>query len=485
MSFCSFADGAAMLDATPIENLFLMEYMFDAPEQALKVYLYARMLALHPELGGSAADLGKVLRMTEEEVLQAFGYWERRELMERVSDQPPCYRLKPLRGQTGGATALDQEIYANRDFNNRLQKLFGNVLIGQHELNKAADWVELLHLDKDAVVRLVAFGIETSVRDKPKPPSVFKRMDALAEEWSRQGIRTLADVERAIAEEKWLTTTKAVMKKLGMKRTPTDPELALVKRWTEEWGFSREAILSACDDTVAGRNPSFKYLDTILDARRGDGDGRYRALCEVLRELNPQSAQPTPDQQARYAALLQEGFDPALIRLAAIQCHRANKYRFDDLEWRLHVWRQDGVSTPEEAEQYMREMGALSRQLRGVFQAAGFVDRRPGYSDLQAYRRWRDVYPEELIRFAAECSRNAGGSMAYMEKLLTGWAESGATTLEAAKAQHAARRPAASAEAGRPANLALDYAQREYKEEDFGDDFYFDYEKMFGKEEKP
>ena len=55
------------------------------------------------------------------------------------------------------------------------------------------------------------------------------------------------------------------------------------------------------------------------------------------------------------------------------------------------------------------------------------------------------------------------------------------TTVEAARDQHAARRLTAAP----AANPALDYEQREYKEEDFGDDFYFDYEKMFGKEEKP
>ena len=55
MAFFSFAEGSAMFDTTPIENLFLMEYLSTAPEACLRVYLYARMLALHPELGGDMA----------------------------------------------------------------------------------------------------------------------------------------------------------------------------------------------------------------------------------------------------------------------------------------------------------------------------------------------------------------------------------------------------------------------------------------------
>lgn len=478
MSFCSFADGAAMFDATPIENLFLTEYMYDAPEQALKVYLYARMLALHPELGGGTADMAVALRMTEDEVISAFGYWERRALVRGVSANPPAWQFLPVRAQEAGAgSALDQEIYANRDFNNSMQKLFGNNLIGQHELSKASDWVNILRFDKDAVVRLLEYGIQTSRVRNPKPSSVFKRMDALAEEWSKRGIHTLEQVERAAVAEKWLGIARDVLKKLGMKREPSDPELEMARRWVDEWGFDKKQILDACEVTTNARNPSFNYLDSILASRRGGDPGEYRDLVAVLKELNPKSAQPTPDQEERYHALRQQGIDPELIRLAAIQCHQANKYRFDDLEWRLKVWQDDGVTTPGEAEAFMKRMGALKKQLREVLQAAG-SERSPSYDDIKAYERWKDAWPDDLIAFAAECSRGAGGSMAYMDKLLTRWGEAGITTVEAARAQHAAWKAAQGKEA--PANPALNYEQREYRDEDFGDDFYFDYEKFYG-----
>ena len=483
MAFCSFADGAAMFDATPIENLFLLEYMFDAPEQALKVYLYARMLALHPELGGSDSDMAKALRMTEDEVAQAFDYWERRELIERISDQPRSYRFLPQRGSSSGSNLLDQEIYANREFNNRLQKLFEKSLIGQHELNKAADWVNVLHFDKDAVVRLVEYGIETSRVKSPKPQSVFKRLGPWVEELSRQDVHTLAQVEAAIAaESEAMKVAREALRKLGMPRQPSEAELQMVKQWMDDWGYDREAILNACADTVSARNPGMKYLGSILESRRSAESAHYEALTEVLKELNPANPRPSPDQLDRYAALLEEGFAPELIRLAAIHCHRANKDRFDDLEWRLHIWQKDGVSTPEEAEAYMRQMGALSRQLRGLFQIAGFEDRRPGYGALDTYRRWKDAYPGELIEFAAECAKGAGGSMAYMDKLLEGWSQEGVTTVETARARHAAHKAAHAPAAA--ANPALDYAQREYRDEDFDDGFFVDLNK-YAQEEQP
>lgn len=479
MAFCTFSDGAAMFDATPIENLFLMEYMYDTPEQALKVYLYARMLALHPELGGSASDMALALHMSEDEVAEAFLYWERRGLVQGVGGNPPAYRILQLRSQTqssGGSDVLDREIYANRDFNNRLQKLFGNHLIGRHELTKAAEWVNTLHYERDAAVRLAEYGIMTSRVKSPKPPSVFARMDRVAEEWSRQGVRTLQDVERAISREKTLTVARDALKKLGMSRQPSDPELDMVRRWTDEWGFTREQILAACEDTVSARNPTFKYLDSILENRRGEVPDHYEAVARLLKELNPQNARPAPDDLKRYAALLAAGFSPELILLAAVQCHRANKYRFEDLEWRLDVWRGDGVTTPEEAEAYMRRMAALSRELRELFRAGGAEDRRPKYGEIELYRRWKALYPADLIAFAAECAKHTGASVNYMDKLLSQWAEAGITTVDAARAEHAAHR-AAAPEKEKPANPALDYTQREYKDEDFGDDFFVDLSK--------
>lgn len=475
MSFCTFADGAAMFDVTPIENLFLVEHMYDAPAPALKVYLYARMLALHPEMGGSLSDMAMALRMDEKEVEDAFDYWERRALVMRVKDNPPTYAFQSLRNSApSSGSALEQEMYANRDFNNSLRKLFGDQFIGVHELRKAADWIEILKIEPAAVLRLVEYGIQTSRVEHPKPPSVFRRMSDKAEAWSAKGIHTLEGVERAIAEETGEgRLTREVLRKLGIQRAPSDPELAMVRKWLKDWRLSEETILLACEETTAARNPTVKYVDAILDERRAEGEAVFGELRDILKELNPQNSLPTPDAIRRYEALKARDFSPELIRQAAIQCHRANKYRFDDLEWRLNIWREEGIDTAEAAEAWMRQITALSRQLRQLYRAAGYDDRRPGYRDITAYRAWRDKYPEDLIRFAAECSRNAGGSMAYMEKLLTAWAEQGVATVEAAKAQREAFKATAAQGEAKP-NPALDYAQREYKDEDFGEDFFVD-----------
>jgi hypothetical protein len=130
MSFCSFSENAGMFDVTPIENLFLLEYLPTAPEDFLKVYLYARMLCLHPELGESMDELARALNMDEDKVFDAMTYWERQGLVRRLTDRPPTYAILPvLQGVGVFGSSMESDYYEYRDFNANLQAIFGSELL--------------------------------------------------------------------------------------------------------------------------------------------------------------------------------------------------------------------------------------------------------------------------------------------------------------------------------------------------------------------
>ena len=144
MPFCSFAQSAAMFDVTPVENLFLLEYLPTAPDGFLRVYLYARMLSLHPELGGGLEEMAAALNMTADAVYNAMTYWERQGLVCRMTDQPPTYQLLSMRSERA-SDPMDADYYAYRDFNARLQALLGGGnLIGPKQYGLAYDWLTIL-----------------------------------------------------------------------------------------------------------------------------------------------------------------------------------------------------------------------------------------------------------------------------------------------------------------------------------------------------
>ena len=484
MAFFSFAEGSAMFDSTPIENLFLMDYLPVAPEGFLRVYLYARMLALHPELGGDLSETARALHMEEEAVFDAFSYWERQGLVRRVTDRPPTYELLPVRGDGAAVGALERDYYTYRDFNAELQALFGARVIEAHEHRIADDWLNVLGYDQDAALRLVKYGLETSRNpDRVRPASVFKRMDKLAVAWADRGCRTAEDVERAIAQEENIyPVAQAVLKRFSLSRQPTLDELDCVKRWVNDWHFAQEDVLDACGETVKSSKPSFAYLDAILKSRFEKSDAFFGELKEVLRELDNPQAQPTPDQLRRYAALRAAGFEADTVRLAAIQCHRKKKTRFEDVEWMLKEWAARGLYTRAAAEAYIDRMQRKVARVRALLELSG-LERRPTMNDLTLYDGWQALHGEDVIEYAAQCARGMQMPVKYMEKLLAAWHEAGVRSVEEAKAQHEAARiaPMPAAGSGKPgANPALDYAQREYKDEDYGDDFFFDVVKAYG-----
>ena len=476
MSFFSFAEGAGMFDSTPIENLFLMEYLPAAPEGFLRVYLYARMLALHPELGGDLEDTARALHMEADEVYAAFAYWERQGLVRRLSDRPPTYELLPVRAEAIAAVnPMERDYYAYRDFNASLQALFGPKLIESHEYRMANEWLNVMGYDQAAVLRLVEFGISRSRSKQPSPASVFKRMDKLAVAWADRGCRTVEDVERAIAQEEDVyPVAQAVLKRFSLRREPTMDELDCAKRWVGEWHYTQEQILEACAETTKSSKPSFAYLDAVLKSRRDDRSAYWAELSEVLRELDAKQASPSPDLLERYARLREAGFEPGTIRLAAIQCRRRKQTTLKYVEWMLEQWEKEGIYTQQAAEAYIGDLERKTVPVRALLEKCG-LDRRPTKNDLALYERWKAEHDGAVIEYAAECARDMQVPMKYMDKLLNGWRDEGVRTLEDAKARHEAVRQSRAATGGQPgqsANPALNYAQREYRDEDFGDDFY-------------
>ncbi len=489
MATFSFAEGAAMFDSTPIENLFLLEYLPKAPEAFLRVYLYARMLALHPELGDDVPQMARALQMDEAAVHSAFAYWERQGLAVRLTDRPPTYALLPVRGERAGMGVMEEQTYyAYRDFNASLQALFGENLIESREYRMANDWLNVLGYDQNAVLKLVEYGIRTSRSARPKPRSVFERMDKLAAAWADRGCRTLEDVERVISEQEDVyPLAQEVLKRFAQRRRPTQDELELVKKWTGEWGFTQAQIIEACAETTKASKPSFGYLDAVLKNRLSAINAYWQPLSEALRELDAAQATPTPQLLARYAELMEQGFEAETVKLAAIQCHNKKRTRFEDVEGMLGRWAGLGLYTADAARAYIREMSQKAARVRRLLEASG-LDRRPTLNDLALYGKWQARFDGAVIDFAAECARGMNLPMTYMDRLLDQWDASGVTTVEAARAAHeanrAARRAGPAGPAGKPAaNPALDYTQRKYTDADYGDDFFIDLDK-YGEEDE-
>ena len=67
-------------DTTIVSNLFIDEYMKDANDAQIKIYLYLlRMMSAHKAT--SVSDIADKFNHTEKDVMRALKYWEKNNLL--------------------------------------------------------------------------------------------------------------------------------------------------------------------------------------------------------------------------------------------------------------------------------------------------------------------------------------------------------------------------------------------------------------------
>ena len=463
MPLAGFAESTGLFGATPLENMFIFEYLPKAPDGAVRVFIYLRMLAGHPEMGETCADAARALGISEDELVRWMNYWEQMGLVQRVSDQPISFEFLPINAQGGLTDPLEREYYTYRDFHANLQAHFDaeNIVHGK-ELAMANDWVNIFGLSQEAALRAVELQMKHSRAKKPE--TVFAALDKLVRgEWARMGIHTPEEVEQALQNgQRRGKLARSVAKRLGIARDLTQDELALAGKWLGEWKLSEDDVLSACQETTKSRNPSFAYLDAILASRMQD-DGTYAGLRRVLAELGGAGRLPTPDEQKTYRAWIGQGFEPETVQLAAVQSARGGKRRMEDVGALLDKWRARSLLKYADAESFVRESMQLADEVRALLERAG-SDRRVRMSDIEALQGWKRQFAQELIEFAADQSRGKKEPVSYMTALLNRWAERGVEDVEGARREQAAQPSAAQPKFDNP---ALRYEQRTYRDEDY------------------
>ena len=238
-----FGDGYAMADMTPVDNQFIREYLPMASGDYVRVYLYGLMCCHHPEAGKELEEMSRELDLPEEEILKAYRYWERRGLVRRISDRPPAWQYLPVRSREREAEGLRDPAY--EAFAESLYGVFSNERrLHGSEIQTCYEWVTELKLPPEAVIMLLKH-MET-VKGKN---FTIHSAEKMALKMAEEKIRTLEEAEEFLSrDEEIYNGTKAVLRRLGKRNAPSEDQLALYRKWTREWGFTREAVEDAPND---------------------------------------------------------------------------------------------------------------------------------------------------------------------------------------------------------------------------------------------
>lgn len=312
---------------TMIPNIFLDHYMPKANGEFVKIFLYL-LRTSSDSVSLSLNTIADSMNCTENDVIRAFKYWEKEGLLEISYDAAGtlthiALQTAPL-SQTASVTAAKdvpvQQQTAQTAYSGN------NASPAEQAQNKTQDKSELIHtqslsaqekklakkqmLTADKVKELKEnediaqlLFIAQQYLGKTLTPSETSRIlyfydglgfdtdlieylieycvskghksmhyiEKVAFAWKEDGITDIQTAKKSAGS--YHKDYYTILKALGIRgRNPIDAEVAIMKSWKEEYGFTIELIVEACTRTIlATKQPSLQYADRILQSWKTAG----------------------------------------------------------------------------------------------------------------------------------------------------------------------------------------------------------------------
>lgn len=286
-------------DTTIVSNLFIDEYMKDANDAQLKIYLYLlRMMSAH--MATSVSDIADKFNHTEKDVMRALKYWEKNRLLSLEYDEAknltgirlldvnskPSADIVPLTPVVSmpvrenaaseksfttvvndKAPSYEKPSYSLdelREFKNNeetSQILFvAEQYIGKplstSEIRTILFFSDKLGFSADLIDYLIQYCVDKGKKD-------FRYIEKVAVSWAQEGITT--PKQAAKSARKYDKIVYDIMKALGKSSAPTKTEADYAIKWIKEYCFSSDIIMEACERTVLSTDKHrFEYADSIL-----------------------------------------------------------------------------------------------------------------------------------------------------------------------------------------------------------------------------
>lgn len=283
---------------TRVENIFINEFLPDAPGDYVKVYLFALMYAQYEE-ETSNEILARTLGMTETEIEEAWEYWAARGLVNKTENggviefnrmverfygkntAGPSPADIPSYSEAGAGEAGtdDEEEVMFHDFDSdeedaderltdrQLQQIFARYqevsgrTVSRRETGKLEDAIKVYGIKAEVLFYAIDYcaDIETYSVDY-----IFK----VALRWKEEGCEDIASVKELLARHNARNSAyREVFKAMGFNRLSNPGDRAIMDPWFDEMGFSLDEVLEACRASAGIREPSLRYVNKVLENR--------------------------------------------------------------------------------------------------------------------------------------------------------------------------------------------------------------------------
>ena len=344
-----------------MSNCFIDEYMKDANDAQIKIYLYL-LRASGTNLPAGVSDLADVFNLTENDVLRALKYWDKKKVITLLYDQDknligiqireldpgtqsarvltyhqPVGNSPAEREETETPISVPAENTTERSRDReemsasetakvqisagQLKEFKKNPETGvliyavEQYLGKPLSPAEMrslyymsdeLQMSQDLIDYLVQYSVELGHKS-------FRYMEEIARSWKERGIET---PKQAAAEtKKHNKNIYAIMKQLGKSTEPAPKEMSYMDRWLKEYALPLNVILEACDRTVMNTEKRrFEYADGILKNWHEQGVKTLKDIGDLdnarhaeLKETSQKKEGRSPQSQNQFNRFAKNG----------------------------------------------------------------------------------------------------------------------------------------------------------------------------------
>lgn len=304
------------LGFTPVDNIFINDYMPMANGTYVKVYLlgfkYASDKDYKIELTNKS--IAKHLDIPLEDVLNAWDFWEEKGIIKKEKTEDVNYKvlflnlkqlfiknnlmnLKKDLPKTNQVSKPSPQDLIEANQIPIINKMFNNIDYMMRrqttplEKQQVLGWIQSYNMNPDVIEKAFSYGVEK------KGKRSINYVDGIIKNWYDMGLTNIDAVMEYFktADEVYYRYMR-VMKALGLSHKGiTEGDLKLVNKWFDDYNFSIDLVLKACESSSKVSQVSVSYIDAIINSWNEKGIKSVEDVEEL--DKKPEKAPKTQNKQ--------------------------------------------------------------------------------------------------------------------------------------------------------------------------------------------
>ena len=250
-----------------IPELFIVKYMKEMPEEAIKLYIYLIYLETN-QINIDLDQIAKDINLSLKEVKASFEYMQEKGIVIAVEEG---YYLVDIQEKeiielyTPKVTSNKDMIEKNQKKNNGREKIITAIESMYFSGNMKAEWYKkiIFWFEKYNFSNETMLGIFSHCFvDEVKP---IAYVETVVKSMADKGVITINDLTKQITNyDKKIKIIKYIRTELNILKPLTKPQERIVEKWIFDYGYEKEQIGLVIGKTINAQSAGFSYLDKII-----------------------------------------------------------------------------------------------------------------------------------------------------------------------------------------------------------------------------